>query len=403
MFRLSSDESFHFEILRSLSHARYYGADINEVLGVASRIEAGKFESFSNEFNRLADRVYAQANEINSQKYPVSARDAYFRASTYFRAADFYLHGNPDDPRIMDLWEKQTEAFDKALKLLPNPGERVTLKGSGFDIPGIFYPASNDSHAKATIIMGTGYDGAQEELMHDSGFAALERGYNVMTYEGPGQPSVRRYQNLGFITDWEKVVTPVVDYLYTRSDVDTTRIGLMGNSMGGWLALRAAAFEHRIACVIANDGVYDLGEAYTKSMPHGMQHLLDSGDHTKMDQAIREALKNPKAPAQMRWGIEQGVWSFNVDSPSAFMKKTKPMTLEGLENNITCPVWVGWAEHDQFFEGQPQQVKKALGDKAVLVKFTKEDSADHHCHVGATVLLAQRIFDWFEEVTSKAV
>ncbi|RKL01743.1 hypothetical protein BFJ71_g5072 [Fusarium oxysporum] len=89
------------------------------------------------------------------------------------------------------------------------------------------------------------------------GKAILERGMNVITYEGPGQPTVRRKQNLGFIHEWEKVVTPVVDYLLTRPEVDPKSIGLLGYSFGGMLAPRAAAFEHRLAPVFAVDGVYE--------------------------------------------------------------------------------------------------------------------------------------------------
>ena len=77
---------------------------------------------------------------------------------------------------------------------------------------------------------------------------ALERGYNCLTFEGPGQGGVIRKQKIPFRHDWERVVTPVVDYALTRSEViDPTCIALMGISMGGYLAARAAAFEHRIA------------------------------------------------------------------------------------------------------------------------------------------------------------
>jgi alpha-beta hydrolase superfamily lysophospholipase len=76
----------------------------------------------------------------------------------------------------------------------------------------------------------------------------LERGYNCLTFEGPGQGGVIRKQNIPFRYDWEKVVTPVLDYAFSREKiVDPNRIALMGISMGGYLAARAAAFEDRIA------------------------------------------------------------------------------------------------------------------------------------------------------------
>ncbi|KAH7137845.1 Alpha/Beta hydrolase protein [Dactylonectria macrodidyma] len=401
MIPLSPDHSLHYEILRILSAARYQGADIGEVLEAASKIDHNKLSTFHDVFAALAERVNAQAQAIDSSKHPISARDAFFRAATYYRAADFFLHGNPLNPRINELWELQAVAFDKALALMCIPGKRITLRGDGFDVPAIYYAADSSSTPKPTFIIGTGYDGSQEELLHNFGFPALERGYNVITYEGPGQPLVRRKQNLGFIAEWEKVVTPVVDYLVTRPDVDASKIGAIGVSMGGWLVARAAAFEHRIAAAIAVDGVYDLYESYSKAMPPPMLAALESGEPGKVDSMVREALASDGIPIAIRWGIEQGLWSYNVDSATKWMEMTKAMTLKGIEHQIQCPIWVGEAESDLFFMGQPEQVRDALGDKATYVTLTSKDAAGNHCHVGAQVLLNQLVFDWFEDIVSK--
>ena len=229
-FSLTSDPHFGFEVLRILGAARYGGADVGEVLKVAALLKPGDFESSYDGFNKLALHISKQAKAINGDKHPVSARDAYFRAATYFRSAEFFLHGRPDDPRIRSLLDQQMSCFDKAIALLPQPGQRLLLKGDGFDIPAIFYPTASGDTAtpKPTLIAGSGFDGSQEELLHAFGFAALERGYNFMTYEGPGQPTVRQQQGLGFIHDWERVVSPVVDHLVARPEVDSKRIALVG-------------------------------------------------------------------------------------------------------------------------------------------------------------------------------
>ncbi|KAH7017126.1 Alpha/Beta hydrolase protein [Ilyonectria destructans] len=401
MIPLSPDHSIHYEILRNIAAARYHGADIAEVLEAASQVDHTNLETFHDAFAALARRVDTQAQAIDSVRHPVSARDAFFRAATYYRTADFYLHGNPSDPRINELWELQQVAFDKALALMDIPGKRTTLQGDGFDIPAIFYAADKSSTPKPTIVVCSGYDGSQEELLHNFGFAALERGYNVITYEGPGQPLVRRKQNLGFITEWEKVVTPVVDYLITRPDVDASKIGAIGASMGGWLVARAAAFEHRIAAAIAVDGVYDVHEAYSKAMSPPMLAALEAADGDQVDKMVREQLAGDGVPVSVRWGIEQGLWSFNVNSATEWMNLVKPMTLKGIEDQIQCPVWVGEAQNDQFFLGQPEKVRDALGDKATYVTLTSADAAGNHCHVGAQVLLNQLVFDWFEDIVSK--
>lgn len=73
---------------------------------------------------------------------------------------------------------------------------------------------------RKTLIVQTGFDGTAEELYFTRAVFALERGYNVLLFEGPGQGGALREQQLYFRPDWENVVTPVVDYLLARKDVD---------------------------------------------------------------------------------------------------------------------------------------------------------------------------------------
>ena len=49
-----------------------------------------------------------------------------------------------------------------------------------------------------------------------------------------------RKQGIPFRYDWEKVVSPVIDYAVDRKEefgIDVNRIALMGMSMGGYLVL----------------------------------------------------------------------------------------------------------------------------------------------------------------------
>jgi hypothetical protein len=267
IYRLSSDKEFSYQLEVILSMADGGGANTGEVLRAASQIAAGDFETFYSSFYVLAAKIHEVAASIDVQKFPVSARDAFFRAATYFRAADFFLHGNISDPRIYSLWNSMLSDFDQGLGLLSIPGERKNVTGPGFDIPIIFYKASNDNNPRATVLVGSGYDGSQEELLHVVGKAILERGWNFVTYEGPGQPTVRRQQKLGLIPNWWDVVTPVVDYLNTRPDVDMTKLALEGISFGAILAPRAAAYEHRFAAVLVIDGSYSLFEPIFSRFP----------------------------------------------------------------------------------------------------------------------------------------
>jgi dienelactone hydrolase len=79
------------------------------------------------------------------------------------------------------------------------------------------------------------------------------------------------------------------------------------------------------------------------------------------------------------------------------MIMTRPMTIQGIAENIRCPVLVCEAEQDHFFFGQPQLLAEALGDKATYLKLAAEDAAQEHCHVGATDFITTLVMDWVED------
>ncbi|TWU71978.1 hypothetical protein ED733_002292 [Metarhizium rileyi] len=201
MYQLSKDSNFHFGILRALAMATYDGADIDECLVAANSIVPGDFESFSKSFLAIANNVYRRALGIAKTRFPVSARIAFFSAATYFRSADFHLHGNPADARIMDYWAKQTDAFDQGLALLSPPGTRLNIKTLDFDIfPEVTWPpraAAFDHRFAAVMAMDGVWDfgavvrhgfGPDAMRIHDSGdkakFDALAK-----RYLRPGTPT----------------------------------------------------------------------------------------------------------------------------------------------------------------------------------------------------------------------
>lgn len=410
MYEIISDRHMHFEFARILQFSWYGGADLFEVLNLAPKIKPNSYEDWYNNFSALAERVSKQAKAIDAAKFPVSARDALFKESNYWRAADFFLHGDKSDKRIVEIWDKMIAAFDKAIALLPNPGKRITLKGKlpgsekPFDIPAIYF-SSELPGPQRTVIIGTGFDGSQEEMYHANGRAALERGYNVIVYEGPGQPAVVRYQGLGFITEWERVITPIVDYLVTLPEVDPKKIAILGLSLGGYLAPRAAAFEPRLAAVLALGGVSDFGSCIESMLPE-VQHLVDSGDKAGVDAHLFKLVadlgkSNPKGRS-LRWAVEHGLWAYDVDSPYEFLLKAKEMTLKDVAHQIKVPMFVADYEHDLFFAREAKELAAWAPDVSTFYRFAEEDGAGHHCGMGAAVLHNQVVFDWLDEVLEKS-
>ena len=395
MLQLSPDSTFHYELLRILGTARDLGADVAEVLGAASRIRPGDFESWYAEFDALGKRVQAQAKEQAALGRTLSARNAHLRAASYFRAADFFLHGNPDDPRIHSVWDAATACFDAALPALDVHASRITIEAAGFTIPAIFYRPAADARPRPTLLMCNGYDGSQEELLHVSGLAACARGFNVVTFEGPGQPTVIREQGLTFIDEWEKVVTPVIDWCERQPAIDSARLGLLGYSFGGWLVTRAAIHEPRIGAVACVDGILDAADAFLGALPQALQLTFRNGDAALVNAAVTGMMA---VNTNVRWAVEHGCWVYGCRSPDDFLKRAQSMVLSDRVADIRCPVLVCDADDDAFFKGQPAALAKALGIRATHVVFTQDDSASAHCHVGASDFMNSTVLGWFGDM-----
>ncbi|OTA54217.1 alpha/beta-hydrolase [Hypoxylon sp. EC38] len=401
-YPLSTDDHFSFMFYEMLALSSGGGAATGEVLRAAAKVEAGNYESFYNEFKFLADSLHDTAASINATKFPVSAREAYFRSASYYRAALFYLTVNQTDPRLFSVWETAKDDFDQAISLLDIKGERVTLKGPGFDIPVIFWKSPKAAECNTpvpTVLLGNGYDAPQEDTYHGLAREVLDRGWNFVTYEGPGQPTVRREQNLGFIPNWWDVVTPVIDYLETRSEVDKERIALGGLSFGGILAPLAASREHRVAAVLAIDGLQNLQRVAFQQFPAALQKVYQSGNQTAFDATVNAARASPQAPTILKWFIGQGLWAFNTQSPYDWFKRLGQINLDGdVLKNVTVPVFIGKGEDDDLAGGQEEVVAKLLGSKAYLHEFKTALGAGQHCQLGAEPQLAQAAFDWLGEV-----
>ena len=394
------DASFWYETQRALGHAAYGGADVGEVLTTAQAITAGDYDSWHDEWLATADWVSAEAEKMLAEGHRISARDGLMRANNYYRSAEFFLHGNSDDPRINHAYNRGRECFRAAAALFDPPIEPVEIPYESTVLHGYFYRAAgSDTRPRPTMIMHTGFDGTCEEMHWFGAAAGQERGYHVLTFDGPGQAAARHLDGLVFRPDWENVITPVLDWLLARPGVDPTRVGLLGLSMGGLLAPRAAAFEHRLAACVAMDGVYDLGLTVTQNMPGTRaeaEAALRAESAPELDAMIEQLMTvNPN----IRWAATHGQYVMGVDSPRAFFASYLDYTLaDGIAEQITCPTLVCDAREDIFFDGQPNLLFEHLTCEKRLLDFATAEGAGAHCQAGAQRLAFGRIYDWLDDI-----
>lgn len=389
-FIFDDDESFSFETLRAVGYAPYGGADIGEVITTAARITPGDWESWYREWRSLADRIAAIADDCAAAGHSTSASGAYLRASNYYRTAEFYLRDDPrNDPRVADTSARAIAAFRDAAEVQRH-WKRVQIPYAGIQLEGYYLNVAGDQRGPTLLAHG-GFDSTVEEMYFAVGEAARRYGWNCLIFEGPGQGSALRRHGLPFRHDWEAVITPVVDFAVSLPGVDPERMVLLGMSMGGYLAPRAAAFEHRIAACIAYDGVFSMADAMPK---------VDVPEHHSVEPAAAfDALiaRRAQAPTSPRWVLSNALWVFDVATGQELLDEIAKYDLAGIADRVVCPTLVCEAEDDQFFQGQPARLYDALRCPKTYLRFTADEGAGEHCHEGALTLFHQRMFDWLDE------
>jgi len=395
----ADDAQFWFETQRAFGAAEYGGSLFGEVLAVSSRIKPGDYDSWYDAWNRFADRIARDGEDQLSRNHRISARDSLLRATSYYQSSEFFLHGNPKDPRIARAYQLSLDCYKRCTKLHEPLIEPVEIPYQKTTLPGYFHHADNAGEPRPTLIMHTGFDGSAEEMHASGARAAVERGYNVLAFDGPGQYGPLHREGLTFRPDWEKVVTPVVDFALKQPGVDPKRIALMGVSMGGYLAPRAAAFEKRLAALIANDGIYDFMEPFKAAVPPEQRDMFVTALKAEQAPRIDALLEGQmKASPTARWSYLHGMWATGSKSPREFLAKMLDYNLKGgVAEAISCPTLVCDAEDDLFLKGQPQELYDHLTCRKAMVRFTSAEGAGAHCQVGASRLAFARIFDWLDE------
>ncbi|ORX86868.1 alpha/beta-hydrolase [Basidiobolus meristosporus CBS 931.73] len=398
------DPTFEFEFIRLLGYAPFDGADIAECVATALRITDGDFESWYREWCDTAQQVKAQGMAASRHGDEVGARNAFLRASNYYRSAEFFLHGNPTDPRVVATWQLSVDAFRLALGFFKTNVELVEIPYENTTLPGyLFY--SSDYHkgkneARPLLIHHGGFDSIQEECYFMSAAGAISRGYHTLIFEGPGQGGVLRKQNIRFRPDWEAVVTPVVDWALKREEIDPLKIALMGTSLGGFLAVRAAAFEYRLAACISIDGFYDFWEVGKAKMPAAFMSLWETG--MLSDSMVSSLVAGIcKYSPSLRWEIAHTLYSFGVENFADAVTEIKRYNLkDGVAEKVRCPTLITGAEKSIYYtpESQNRPIYDHLTCKQkTYMLFAEEDAGGVHCKMGGLLLCHQKCFEWLDK------
>ena len=314
------------------------GVDFNDFLRVTARIE--RWDDWCREWSACGAMHEQLGDEAEASGCYISAGQHYFQAAMAYHFGKFLFIHQPDEQRIGH--EHTVRTYQKALPYFDFPGERVAFPyAAGATIHGILRKPWHTPRPPVVILI-PGLDSVKEEL-HAYGDDLLRRGMAVLAIDGPGQGEMESAHPMRF--DYEVAVRPAIDYLETRADLAADRVGLLGVSLGGYYAPRAAAFEPRVRAVIALAGFYSI-------VPH----------FTRAPLLTREAF----------------VARLKVRDESEALTALEPFSLDGVMQKVRCPLLVIMGRQDRVVPPvEAERMAAAAGGETELWMF---EDGNHVCN-----------------------
>ncbi len=389
-----SDPEMDFQLIRQLGAASYGGASAGECLATAARIDDGDPESWVAEFTRLAEHQENDATKRAAAGHFISARDQFFKACNSYRAAEYYTLSY--EPKHREFGLKSRDCFGEAMKYVGHMFESILLPYKGMQLPVYFMAPEREVRKRKTLLIVSGYDGTLEEEYLMRGRPALERGYNVVHFAGPGQMDTLRYNpDAHFEPDFENPTKVVLNFCVEHPGVDQERLALLGISFGGYFAARAAAFEKRIKALIANSPILNL---------HDYLAAFTGEDPAEAPEEENFRLEDiPGIPEKFMSKHDKFVSAnlikrFGQPTFKDTFVYLREFSVEEAVSNLQCPclAMAGTGEGQE-----PEKQFKSFCEKVTgpveAHFFTELEGADTHCQVGNVSFAAAVCLDWLDE------
>jgi pimeloyl-ACP methyl ester carboxylesterase len=230
-----------------------HGVDPNDVETALSRITV--WEDWYREWSRMAEDHEKFGDEALAAGRTITAADAFFRSCICYHFAHFMWDRNPAEKE--EGARKKVAVFHKGAPYYSPPTLPVEIPFDNTGMPGYFRMATPVPGPCVVLLPGS--DSSKEQQFRiEAEF--LRRGVSTLSIDGPGQ-GIYRY-TMPLRLDYEKAVSAAVDWLQAGGKVDGDRIAVAGNSLGGYFALRAAAFDTRLKAAVTMGGTYDMGSRW---------------------------------------------------------------------------------------------------------------------------------------------
>lgn len=363
---LHPDRSLDFQLNRWVAYA---GAPmIADIRSMGYRL--GSLDEWKRAFLELHDRALAEGRTL--------------AAALHLRSAEFFMiAGDPRKPAA----RREIVALLRAAYGVAAP--------SSIPYAGAMLPVYRltPTQPRDTVVIFGGFDSYIEEF-----FALLvalrDDGFDVVAFEGPGQGAVLEEGGVPMTVDWHLPVAAVLD-AFGLDDVT-----LVGISLGGCLAIRAAALEPRVHRVVAFDVLADFRECLLAQIPGPRRSVLRALLALRADRAIDALVRRDHRPI-VEWGVAQGMHVFGVATPHAFFHEAGRYVTRDLSPRVLQDVLLCAGADDHYVPLRQLADQKATLTRARSVTsrvFTRAESGQSHCQIGNLPLALRTIAQWIETV-----
>ncbi|WP_448612796.1 alpha/beta hydrolase family protein [Modestobacter sp. URMC 112] len=333
-------------------------------------------KDFLRAWRKLTDQLVEQAEAAEKAGHLSTAGQLYHRATNYLCQAERML--SKSDPDRVPTYRRVLELAQKSFDLRDPRVTRVEIPYEGTTLPAYFSaaPATEEGPAPV-IVLVNGLDSAKEHMYSSGHWAELAaRGISCLMLDQPGTGEALRLQGLTARIDTEAWAGAAVDWLETRPDVDASRIGIVGWSLGGYYSPRAAAFEKRFALCVAWGANHDWGAVQR-----------------------RRKEREGERPVPHYWEHVLWVWGKDGDEKhlDEFLDFADDIHLDGVVEKITVPFLIAHGQNDRQIplEYAHRSYEQAVNSpKRELRVFTPEEGATEHIGLDHLPYVSTFVADW---------
>jgi len=381
-YNFNDEPNFNFQLNRLVM---WENGDPEEIQSVSKNIVDS--ESWVKTLLALAEKA--------EKKGQIDAQIGYLRMSEFFMFES--------NPLKLETYKKAKELFyshnEQKIKEHGIMSSKVPYEvgeKKGF-LPVLYCKAKGECQGR--ILLHGGNDSYIEEFF-DGLLYFQEKGFDVYLFEGPGQGGVLREQNIKFDYRWEKPVSAVIDY-FKLEDVT-----IIGTSLGGYLAPRAAAYEKRITKVIGWSIFPDYFDVVMARIPKVVKKMMDIVFHLKLENIFNPVYKRLMEKDEMlKWGILHGIYAYGGETPMDYARKLRQFTLKGgVGEKITQDMLILGAKEDHFIDPKVFHIEYDVLPNVrslALQLYSNKDDAGSHCNVGNMKLTLDTMITWIQQMNAK--